>query len=87
MLVICYFRFIRVRIVLMVWMVSDHYSLFYLLYPLFSVFCHLSSVIRHLSLSGNSRRISSSVALQIPLSVINPVTNFAGVTSKAKLAA
>ena len=48
---------------------------------------HPSSVFYPLSLSGNSRRISSSVALQIPLSVIKPVTNFAGVTSKAKLAA
>jgi hypothetical protein len=61
---------------------------------LFFALCSLSSDLRHpssvfypLSLSGNRRRISSSVALQIPLSVINPVTNCAGVTSNAKLAA
>ena len=36
--------------------------------------------------SGNSLLISASAALQIPRSVIKPVTNLAGVTSKAKLA-
>jgi hypothetical protein len=36
-----------------------------------------------LNFSGNNRWISSSVALQIPRSVIKPVTYFAGVTSNA----
>ncbi len=34
-------------------------------------------------LSGNRDRIESSSALHTPLSVINPVTSSAGVTSKA----
>ena len=37
--------------------------------------------------SGNNLFMSCFVALQIPLSVIKPVTSLAGVTSNAKLAA
>ena len=36
-----------------------------------------------LNFSGNNRLISSAVALQIPRSVIKPVTSLAGVTSNA----